>query len=77
MFIGKTIFQEGAEGSAQAPNGDYKLSVTLPSGLTCSRCVFQWHWTAAQFYGTCANGTSAQGCGPQQTYIMCADIAIS
>jgi len=72
---GKTVWQEsGGDGQN---NGDAHLHVTLPAGLTCSRCVFQWHWTGANYYGKCANGTQGSGCGPQQTYIACADISIS
>lgn len=72
---GKTIWQEPWSDS-EKHDGDVKLHVTLPASMTCKRCVFQWHWTAANYYGTCANGTSGMGCGPQQTYIACADIAI-
>jgi len=73
---GKTIWQEPWSDSDKH-DGDVKLHVTLPSGLKCSRCVFQWHWTGANYYGTCANGTTGMGCGPQQTYIACADVSIA
>jgi len=72
---GKTVWQE-PEGAAQKTD-DAHLHVKLPAGLTCKRCVFQWHWTGANYYGTCANGTAGMGCGGQQTYIACADVAIS
>jgi len=58
-------------------NGDQKLHVKLPAGLTCKRCVLQWHWTGGNRWGTCANGTQAGGCGPQETFINCADVSIA
>ena len=32
--------------------------------------------SAANNWGDCGNGTSASGCGPQETFVNCADIAI-
>ena len=72
---GKTIWQEPWSDN-EKHDGDVPLHVTLPSGFKCDRCVFQWHWTAANYMGTCANGTTGMGCGGQQTYIACADIKI-
>jgi len=70
-----TIYQEPKAQDQSATN--VTVHVQLPSGLKCDRCVFQWHWTAALVPGTCTNGTQGQGCGPQQTYINCADIKIN
>ncbi|XP_012282768.1 uncharacterized protein LOC105700977 [Orussus abietinus] len=52
--------------------GYYKL----PEDLTCVQCVFQWRYTAANNWGDCGNGTGAVGCGPQEEFRGCADIAI-
>lgn len=45
-------------------------------GLECSNCVLQWHYTAGNNWGVCANGTGALGCGPQEQFRGCADISI-
>ncbi|XP_015792569.1 uncharacterized protein LOC107369157 [Tetranychus urticae] len=55
----------------------YEVSVALPRGLTCDRCVFQWTYTAGNNWGRCDNGTSATGCGPQETFRACADVRIN
>lgn len=44
--------------------------------ISCSHCVLQWTYTAGNNWGTCSNGTEAVGCGPQETFRACADIAI-
>ncbi|KAJ8301810.1 hypothetical protein KUTeg_020797 [Tegillarca granosa] len=56
--------------------GFYHLSVKLPADVTCSQCVFQWHYRAGNNYGCDPNGTCCTGCGPQETFINCADISI-
>ncbi|KAK8780914.1 hypothetical protein V5799_017739 [Amblyomma americanum] len=55
---------------------DFNLRLKLPDDMTCSQCVFQWTYTAGNNWGRCANGSSAVGCGPQETFRGCADIAI-
>ncbi|KAJ8912611.1 hypothetical protein NQ315_000480 [Exocentrus adspersus] len=50
--------------------------IKLPSGLTCDRCVLRWHYRVANQWGQCDDGTSAMGCGDQETFRSCADIAI-
>ncbi|XP_044746681.1 uncharacterized protein LOC123308179 [Coccinella septempunctata] len=50
--------------------------VKLPDGLTCDRCVFRWHYNAGNNWGKCDDGTSKEGCGPQETFRSCADIRI-
>ncbi|RZB39790.1 Chitin bind 3 domain containing protein [Asbolus verrucosus] len=51
-------------------------SVILPYNLKCDRCVLRWHYTAGNSWGDCGNGTSADGCGPQETFRSCADVRI-
>jgi hypothetical protein len=53
------------------------LTVKLPDGLTCERCVFRWNYNAGNNWGDCDDGTSAMGCGPQETFRSCSDIVIS
>lgn len=55
----------------------FTVKLRLPSGLTCKRCVLQWTYTAGNRWGPCGNGTSAEGCGPQETFMACADVAIN
>ncbi|KAJ8912608.1 hypothetical protein NQ315_000477 [Exocentrus adspersus] len=50
--------------------------VKLPPGLTCDRCVLRWHYRVANNWGQCDDGTSALGCGDQEIFRSCADIAI-
>lgn len=54
----------------------YTLPLRLPPQVTCSRCVLQWTYTTGNTWGSCANGVSATGCGPQETFRGCADILI-
>jgi len=56
--------------------GYWNTQVQLPAGLTCTQCILQWTYTAGNDWGTCENGTSSLGCGPQETFRACADIAI-
>ncbi|XP_037576711.1 uncharacterized protein LOC119458928 isoform X1 [Dermacentor silvarum] len=59
-----------------AANGLYMIQVQLPEKLTCEYCVLRWHWRSANNWGDCGDGKMALGCGPQETYRNCADVAI-
>jgi len=50
--------------------------VKLPDGITCTHCVIQWIYYAANTWGVCENGTGSVGCGQQETFRNCADVAI-
>ncbi|XP_034945508.1 uncharacterized protein, partial [Chelonus insularis] len=54
----------------------HDVKLTLPKGLTCKHCSLRWHWKAANNWGSCMNGTSAIGCGPQETFRTCSDVRI-
>ena len=54
----------------------FTIELKLPKGLTCQRCVFQWTYICANNWGKCENGSSAVGCGPQETFRGCADVKI-
>merc|ERR1711972_369555 len=56
--------------------GYWNSTVILPADMTCSQCILQWTYTAGNDWGTCENGTQAVGCGPQETFRACSDIAI-
>jgi len=57
--------------------GYWNTSVELPAEMTCDQCILQWTYTAGNDWGTCENGTSSLGCGPQETFRACADIKIN
>ncbi|CAH2229460.1 jg20846 [Pararge aegeria aegeria] len=70
---------EGREDTKYYPkegNKVYEMKYQLPEGLNCSHCVLQWKYIAGNNWGTCDNGTGAVGCGPQEEFRACADIAI-
>ena len=62
--------------TTQMGNGAYRFRVRLPRGMTCKQCILQWTYTAGNNYGTCPDGTGGVGCGPQETFRACSDIAI-
>ncbi|KAK3095251.1 hypothetical protein FSP39_012181 [Pinctada imbricata] len=58
-------------------NGIVNLKLVIPSGMQCERCVLQWKWHTAMNWGKCADGSGSKvGCGDQEEYYNCADIAI-
>ncbi|XP_050667786.1 uncharacterized protein LOC126967385 [Leptidea sinapis] len=57
-------------------NKVYEMKYQLPEDLQCSHCVLQWRYIAGNNWGNCPNGTGAVGCGPQEEFRACADIAI-
>ena len=48
------------------------LSFTLMPKYFCC----QWTWIVANNWGSCHNGHRGMGCGPQETFRSCSDIAI-
>lgn len=54
----------------------FRYKVQLPAYLTCSQCVLQWSYYTGNQWGSCPNGTEAQGCGKSETFRNCADVAI-
>lgn len=57
-------------------SGVYTMSVDLPANRTCENCILRWHWTAANNWGTCEDGSEAVGCGYQEIYRNCADVSV-
>nr|XP_022335450.1 uncharacterized protein LOC111132085 [Crassostrea virginica] len=55
----------------------YSLKLQLPKGLTCSQCVLQWKYNAGNSFGVASNGQVCKGCGKQEQFYGCADIAIN
>ncbi|XP_043471879.1 uncharacterized protein LOC122504725 [Leptopilina heterotoma] len=56
--------------------GLIKIKAYLPENLTCERCVLRWHYRAGNNWGVCPNGRGQLGCGNQETFRTCSDIAI-
>lgn len=44
--------------------------------LECEHCVLQWKYVTGNIHGICDDGTRALGCGPQEEFRACSDIAI-
>lgn len=54
----------------------YEIKTALPDGFECGHCVLQWRYIAGNNWGTCPDGSGAVGCGPQEEFRACADVAI-
>jgi len=77
----------GSEGSGlkypipeQGTYNDWDLEVKLPSDLACSQCILQWRYTSGNNWGTgppnCPEEEYGPGCGFQETFMACSDVAI-
>ena len=54
-----------------------KIDLRLPANIRCRNCVFQWKYNAGNSWGVDANtGRGCLGCGNQEQFYGCADIAI-
>jgi len=62
--------------SPPSQGGRYWLKYQLPKGMTCSQCVLQWRYFAGNSWGRCENSTEGIGCGAQEEFRACSDIAI-
>lgn len=56
--------------------GKHSVQLVLPPTLVCKHCVLQWRYVAGNNWGYCEDGTGALGCGPQEEFRACADVAI-
>ncbi|XP_016958859.1 uncharacterized protein LOC108030488 [Drosophila biarmipes] len=54
----------------------YEIQAQLPD-LTCDQCVLQWRYVAGNNWGICSDGNGAVGCGPQEEFRSCSDIALT
>ncbi|XP_042867363.1 uncharacterized protein LOC122250106 isoform X2 [Penaeus japonicus] len=66
----------GFEHKIGTHNGEHLVRVKLPRGLTCTQCVMQWRYVAGNNWGDCEDGSGAVGCGPQEEFRACADVAV-
>jgi len=56
--------------------GSTTVKLQLPSGVTCPRCVVQWHYNTGNSWGVCPDGSGALGCGAQENFRSCSDVTI-
>ncbi|KAH8359862.1 hypothetical protein KR093_009247, partial [Drosophila rubida] len=54
----------------------YEIKAKLPE-ILCNQCVLQWRYIAGNNWGMCDDGNGAVGCGPQEEFRSCSDIAIT
>ncbi|KAL7727099.1 hypothetical protein ACLKA6_017375 [Drosophila palustris] len=54
----------------------YEIKAQLPEML-CNQCVLQWRYVAGNNWGMCDDGIGAVGCGPQEEFRSCSDIALT
>ncbi|XP_044312789.1 uncharacterized protein LOC123037201 [Drosophila rhopaloa] len=54
----------------------YEIHAQLPD-FTCDQCVLQWRYVAGNNWGMCNDGIGAIGCGPQEEFRSCSDIALT
>jgi len=70
-----------ADGSTQftgiETSGIYHVPIQLPADISCDHCVIQWHYKAGNSWGVCEDGGQKMGCGAQETFVNCADVAIN
>ncbi|XP_067659367.1 uncharacterized protein [Haliotis asinina] len=60
-----------------AGSNDYVLAVSLPPGVTCDKCLFQWRYVTGKDWGRDPEAEDGcVGCGPQEWFVNCADINI-
>lgn len=50
---------------------------SLIADLLCNQCVLQWRYIAGNNWGLCEDGVGAVGCGPQEEFRACSDIALT
>ncbi|KAK8376299.1 hypothetical protein O3P69_008771 [Scylla paramamosain] len=57
--------------------GEHTIDLRLPADVSCTQCVLQWRYVSGNNWGVCEDGTGAVGCGPQEEFRACADVAIT
>lgn len=54
----------------------HDMMVKLPSGVTCDNCVIQWYYTTGNSPTVCNGVANSVDCN-QETFVNCADVAIT
>ncbi|XP_076458575.1 uncharacterized protein LOC143292274 [Babylonia areolata] len=78
LHLAQDSSQGGGSGSgAYSSTQDLRIKLRLPRGLTCRACVLQWKYNAGNSWGVDRlTHTGCVGCGPQEQFYGCADVAI-
>ncbi|XP_052703443.1 uncharacterized protein LOC128179830 [Crassostrea angulata] len=56
--------------------GLHHVKLYLPPGLTCTQCILQWRYHTGNSWGVDPSGRGCLGCGPQEEFYGCSDIAV-
>lgn len=56
--------------------GKLEMKLRLPDYVKCRACTFRWRYTAGNSWGTSGDGNGCIGCGEQEQFYGCADVAI-
>ncbi|KAK3104473.1 hypothetical protein FSP39_002816, partial [Pinctada imbricata] len=57
--------------------GIKEFTLILPAGLTCTQCIVQWKYNTGNSWGRDPEtGEGCTGCGPQEQFYGCSDVAI-
>ncbi|KAL5009885.1 hypothetical protein ScPMuIL_012190 [Solemya velum] len=76
--LDENLLREAGTGNTQFSIGTtigvVKHTVNLPPTLTCTQCVLQWRYHTGNSWG--CGSSCCVGCGPQEEFYGCADIAI-
>ncbi|XP_078335250.1 uncharacterized protein LOC111133536 [Crassostrea virginica] len=70
--IAKDYYESKETGAAKI-----NLRVQLPPDMICDHCVFQWWYKTGNSWGQFPGEPGCLGCGPQETFVNCADIKIT
>ncbi|XP_052718593.1 uncharacterized protein LOC128190548 [Crassostrea angulata] len=70
--VAKDYYESKETGAAKV-----NLKVQLPPDMVCDHCVFQWWYKTGNSWGQFPGQPGCKGCGPQETFVNCADIKIT
>jgi Lytic polysaccharide mono-oxygenase, cellulose-degrading len=81
-FAQHHVMTENGDAEYHLPSDEMKpfmFTLKLPEDLVCQHCVLQWTYVTGNNWGYCdeANTIGALGCGIQENFRTCSDIAIS
>ena len=73
------LLTDKGEDKWKVPSGTgqtFKIKLQLPKEVECKHCILRWTYVCGNNWGQCGNGSGAVGCGPQEHFRTCSDIAI-
>jgi hypothetical protein len=80
-FAQNPVLTESGDPKYQVPSSDnklYEFKLQLPENLACEHCVLQWTYVTGNSWDYCDETKThgALGCGMQEHFRTCSDIAI-